>query len=175
MSFTSMLHVSRMKSADTRSGLGVSGLRVHFPLNALQLKSGCRWTSGSRQGHPGERISALWLLAKVVASLPPDQWTLDSLAKKMTQYCYLLEDLTEDMLRQQSGGDLRQAPGRLRGPGKNHWCCTWYWRKPCQAAQFCCPSINLCWQLCQKCGRCVAAGKGRQQPCWVRPEPERVP
>lgn len=52
--------------------------------------------------------------ANVDASLPPDQWTLDSLAKKMTQYCYLLEDLTEDMLRQQSGGDFEALRGFLR-------------------------------------------------------------
>ncbi len=52
--------------------------------------------------------------ANVDASVPPEQWTLDVLANKMKQYCYLLEDLTEDMLRQKAGNDFEALRGFLR-------------------------------------------------------------
>lgn len=40
--------------------------------------------------------------------LAPEDWPLEPLAIKMKQYCYLLEDLTADMLKEESGGNYDQ-------------------------------------------------------------------
>lgn len=46
--------------------------------------------------------------------LAPEQWPLEPLAIKMKQYCYLLEDLTADVLKEQAGGDFELLRKYLR-------------------------------------------------------------
>ncbi len=61
--------------------------------------------------------------------LPPEEWPLDALAAKMKQYCYLLEDLTPELLLQESGGDYEELRAYLRQRGadayqqKVRWAC----------------------------------------------------
>jgi preprotein translocase subunit SecA len=56
------------------------------------------------------------LEANIDPSLPPAEWGLDGLAAKMKQYCYMLEDLTGDLL-QQAGGDYEALRAYLRNRG----------------------------------------------------------
>ena len=41
-------------------------------------------------------------------ALPPPEWKLEPLASKMIQYCYLLEDLTGELLEKEAGGDYEK-------------------------------------------------------------------
>jgi preprotein translocase subunit SecA len=50
-------------------------------------------------------------------TLPPDQWPLEALAGKMRQYCYLLEDVTADVLEAESRGDFEALRAYLRRRG----------------------------------------------------------
>lgn len=52
--------------------------------------------------------------ANVDIQLAPEQWPLEPLAIKMKQYCYLLEDLTADVLKEQAGGDFELLRKYLR-------------------------------------------------------------
>lgn len=52
--------------------------------------------------------------ANVDIQLAPEEWPLEPLAIKMKQYCYLLEDLTADVLREQAGGDYELLRKYLR-------------------------------------------------------------
>lgn len=54
----------------------------------------------------------------------PNEWPLEALAVKMKQYCYLLEDLTGDILKEQSGGDYEELRGYLRSQAVDA-----YWQK----------------------------------------------
>ena len=47
-------------------------------------------------------------------TLSPTEWKLGPLARKMIQYCYLLEDLTEELLVKEAGGDYEKLRGYLR-------------------------------------------------------------
>ena len=55
--------------------------------------------------------------ANVNPTLPPGEWPLDALAAKMKQYCYLLEDITPELLLKESGGDYEELRGYLRQRG----------------------------------------------------------
>ncbi len=58
-------------------------------------------------------------------TLPPKEWPLDALAAKMKQYCYLLDDLTPELLIQESdGGDYEALRDYLRQRGVDA-----YWQK----------------------------------------------
>ena len=50
------------------------------------------------------------LQANLDSASPPSSWPLDSLAAKMKQYCYLMEDLTGDLLKEHAATfeDLRK-------------------------------------------------------------------
>ena len=50
-------------------------------------------------------------------TLPPKEWPLDALAAKMKQYCYLLEDITPELLLKESGGDYEELRAYLRQRG----------------------------------------------------------
>lgn len=52
--------------------------------------------------------------ANVDTQLVPDEWPLEPLATKMKQYCYLLDDLIADMLKEQAGGDYELLRKYLR-------------------------------------------------------------
>ena len=52
--------------------------------------------------------------ANVDIQLAPEEWPLEPLATKMKQYCYLLEDLTADILKEQGGGDYELLRQYLR-------------------------------------------------------------
>ena len=52
--------------------------------------------------------------ANVDVQLAAEEWPLEPLAIKMKQYCYLLEDLTADVLREQAGGDYELLRKYLR-------------------------------------------------------------
>ena len=55
--------------------------------------------------------------ANVNPTLPPKEWPLDALAAKMKQYCYLLEDITPELLLKESGGDYEELRAYLRQRG----------------------------------------------------------
>ena len=57
---------------------------------------------------PSLRRGAAYLQANVDPKLPVEQWPLDVLARKMGQYCYLMEDLSAEKLLQESGGDYEE-------------------------------------------------------------------
>ncbi|CAL8466787.1 g6323 [Coccomyxa elongata] len=57
------------------------------------------------------------LEANVNPTLPPAEWPLDALAAKMKQYCYLLEDITPELLLKESGGDYEELRAYLRQRG----------------------------------------------------------
>lgn len=65
--------------------------------------------------------------ANVNPTLPPKEWPLDALAAKMKQYCYLLEDITPELLLQESGGDYEELRAYLRQRGTQA-----YWAKVCR-------------------------------------------
>ena len=54
------------------------------------------------------------LQANVDTSLLPEEWPLDALAAKMKQYCYLLGDLTGDVLKSEANGDYEALRSYLR-------------------------------------------------------------
>ena len=59
--------------------------------------------------------AGLYLLqANVDSQLPPQEWPLEALAVKMKQYCYLLEDLTAQVLDEQADGDYELLRGYLK-------------------------------------------------------------
>lgn len=62
--------------------------------------------------------------ANVNPTLPPEEWPLDALAAKMKQYCYLLEDLTPELLREECGDDYEELRAYLRQRGTDA-----YWQK----------------------------------------------
>lgn len=55
--------------------------------------------------------------ANLDPTLPVEEWQLDALANKMKQYCYLLEDLTPELLLSESGGDYEELRAYLRQRG----------------------------------------------------------
>jgi len=55
--------------------------------------------------------------ANVPASTPVEEWPLEALAAKMKQYCYLMEDLTEEKLSVEAGGDYDRLLDYLRKRG----------------------------------------------------------
>ncbi len=59
----------------------------------------------------------LGVQANVNPTLPPKEWPLDALAAKMKQYCYLLEDITPELLTAESGGDYEELRAYLRQRG----------------------------------------------------------
>ena len=54
------------------------------------------------------------LQANVDTSLLPEEWPLEALAAKMKQYCYLLGDLTGDVLKSEANGDYEALRSYLR-------------------------------------------------------------
>jgi hypothetical protein len=63
--------------------------------------------------------------ANVNPTVPPKEWPLDALAAKMKQYCYLLDDLTLELLMQESNnGDYEALRDYLRQRGVDA-----YWQK----------------------------------------------
>ena len=58
-------------------------------------------------------------------TVPSKEWPLDALAAKMKQYCYLLDDLTPELLMQESNnGDYEALRDYLRQRGVDA-----YWQK----------------------------------------------
>eukprot|EP00899_Mesostigma_viride_P005517 jgi/Mesvir1/14967/Mv14632-RA.1 len=45
------------------------------------------------------------LQANVNSTLPPEEWPFETLCTKLKQYCYLLEDITPELLKEKAGGD----------------------------------------------------------------------
>ena len=70
------------------------------------------------------RKKFLAVQANVNPTLPPKEWPLDALADKMKQYCYLLDDLTPELLQQQAKGDYEALRDYLRQRGIDA-----YWQK----------------------------------------------
>jgi len=64
------------------------------------------------------------LQANVDSQLPPQEWPLEALAVKMKQYCYLLEDLTAQVLDEQADGDYELLRGYLKRRAVNA-----FWQK----------------------------------------------
>lgn len=54
------------------------------------------------------------LQANVDSQLPPQEWPLEALAVKLKQYCYLLDDLTAQVLEEQAGKDYELLRDYLR-------------------------------------------------------------
>ena len=48
------------------------------------------------------------------SKLAPGEWPLEALATKMKQYCYLLEDLTPQVLQEQADGDYELLRSYLK-------------------------------------------------------------
>ena len=51
------------------------------------------------------------------AALPPEEWPLEALAKKMQQYCPMLSDLSAEGLAAESRGDYEALRAYLRRRG----------------------------------------------------------
>lgn len=80
--------------------------------------------------------------ANVNPTLPPKEWPLDALAAKMKQYCYLLDDLTSELLMQESNnGDYEALRDCLRQRGVDA-----YWQKVGVGTPLC---------LCYSCPGCL--------------------
>lgn len=62
--------------------------------------------------------------ANVNPTLPVKEWPLEALANKMKQYCYILDDLTPELLAQEADGDYEQLRDYLRQRGVDA-----YWQK----------------------------------------------
>mmetsp|Transcript_38121 Transcript_38121/g.107713 ORF Transcript_38121/g.107713 Transcript_38121/m.107713 type:complete len:597 (-) Transcript_38121:59-1849(-) len=67
------------------------------------------------------------LEANVDPTTPPAEWPLEPLANKMIQYCYLLEDLTGEVLQKEAAGDYENLREYLRKR-----CCDAYKQKRTQ-------------------------------------------
>ena len=46
--------------------------------------------------------------ANVNPTLAPKEWNLEALSDKMKQYCYLLDDLTAELLAQEANSDYEE-------------------------------------------------------------------
>ena len=80
--------------------------------------------------------------ANVNPTVPPKEWPLDALAAKMKQYCYLLDDLTPELLMQESNnGDYEALRDYLRQRGVDA-----YWQKVGVGTPLC---------LCFSCPGCL--------------------
>lgn len=55
--------------------------------------------------------------ANIPAGVPPEEWPLEALAAKMKQYCYLMEDLTAEILAQEAAGDYERLRAYLQRRG----------------------------------------------------------
>ena len=64
------------------------------------------------------------LQANVDSQLPSGEWPLEALATKMKQYCYLLDDLTAQVLEEQADGDYELLRNYLRQRAVNA-----FWQK----------------------------------------------
>ena len=63
-------------------------------------------------------------------TLPVKEWPLEALANKMKQYCYILDDLTPELLAQEADGDYEQLRDYLRQRGVDA-----YWQKVLEQIQ----------------------------------------
>lgn len=57
------------------------------------------------------------LEANIPPNVPPEEWPLDSLAAKMKQYCYLMEDVTAESLASECNGDYEKLRQYLKKRG----------------------------------------------------------
>lgn len=48
------------------------------------------------------------------SKLPPGQWPMDRLCERMAIFCYLVKDLTPEMVRQECGDDYEEMRYYLR-------------------------------------------------------------
>ena len=76
--------------------------------------------------------------ANVDAALPPEEWPLEALAKKMQQYCPMLSDLTAEGLAAESRGDYEALRVYLRRRGAEAY------RDKVRFECFVCRMIILC-------------------------------
>lgn len=60
--------------------------------------------------------------ANVDAALPPEEWPLEALAKKMQQYCPMLSDLSAEGLAAESRGGYEALRAYLRRRGADAYC-----------------------------------------------------
>ena len=76
-------------------------------------------------------LRQVWQLvqANVNPTLSPKEWNLEALSDKMKQYCYLLDDLTADMLSQEANADYEALRDYLRERAVDA-----YWEKVQQIA-----------------------------------------
>jgi preprotein translocase subunit SecA len=63
------------------------------------------------------RRDSVWVQANVPEAEPADKWQLDGLAAKVGQYCFLLQNLTGDVLRSECGDDYEQIRKFLHRQG----------------------------------------------------------
>ena len=79
--------------------------------------------------------------ANVNPALPPKDWDLGALSDKMKQYCYLLGDLTPEVLTQEASGDYEALRDYLRQRAVDA-----YWDKVLTDAQTAhpCHHVSVC-------------------------------
>ncbi len=68
--------------------------------------------------------------ANVNPTLAPKEWNLEALSDKMKQYCYLLDDLTAELLAQEANSDYEEMRDYLRQRAVDA-----YWEKVLHFAQ----------------------------------------
>jgi preprotein translocase subunit SecA len=59
------------------------------------------------------------LQANINPEMEPEQWPLDDLARKIGQYCFLLENVTGDHLREACQGDYEKLRAFLHKNGED--------------------------------------------------------
>jgi len=76
----------------------------------------------------------------VDSQLAPPEWPLEALATKMKQYCYLLEDLTAQVLQEQADGDYELLRDYLKRRAVDA-----FWQKVCSGCslQYFCFAYQL--------------------------------
>lgn len=57
------------------------------------------------------------ILEANIGTKPVEEWNLEALVAKMKQYCVQMEDLTEEMVAEQAGGDYEKLRAYLQGRG----------------------------------------------------------
>ena len=89
--------------------------------NSLQVQS---WPPPWHLKLQGQSLCVCPLQANIDPALPPEERNLESLCNKMKQYCYLLADLTPELLQQECGSDYEAMRKYLRQRGVDA-----YWQK----------------------------------------------
>lgn len=90
-------------------------LNTHAYTNYMHIVSLYSVTLQANVGYVYSVCSySVTLQANVDSQLPPQEWPLEALAVKLKQYCYLLNDLTAQVLAEQADKDYELLRDYLR-------------------------------------------------------------